>query len=965
MNAPWIEGLKALDLKSSKGIHQNHMLQKLGGENEHDLQLLNQFEALALESPKEVANGFSSHKRFNWNDQNADIPNQSSNMWSNNQSSSDGYNAKNVSSTKPIFVPNNSNKNANEDQYATPTNGFPLLSQCSNEGVKIVELVLGSSPASYKGIHSLDAHLMQLRNELGQHAGGLGRASNIMPNETSNGINNKHDSQISNVTDNVNRNIHMKELDRVPNLLKQISRDDDNNFAFDPVGAHLSDAFDNSNENNRRKTPVGNAKQPGQDFGFRNNGNISSGGQWNGFGLNSSNGFQNNLGTRKASIGYEVPHQSMYNGLANTSSNAYQSGYDSSKQNYGTKGISIPGANYVQQQRSNDVGVNNFSLHPNLMSQAQFLVGSPLNAAQATNQYQFLAASPPNSYLVNGNNSSSTITIPNHDSNSKRFYDGINFSSSPMTGFISGTPPSAVAPLYNYMTQLSGGNNNSFAPAGIAEAIVNGGFAERANGNNVQNGILNASNANSGFQNNTRPEYNNNSSKATKGGRRQNFDKPRSRLLEDFRNNRCPELSLMQVEGHVVEFSKDQHGSRFIQQKLESANYEEKCMVFNEVMPALFELSTDVFANYVIQKFLDCGTLEQRIDMGKRIRSDILRMSLQMYGCRVVQKVLERDKQSKTAILPEGQRDELAFSLKCDIVELVRDQNGNHVVQKALQTVDPQKMDFVCEAIRGRAKEVSLHTYGCRVVQRMMENLSEKQMQPILTELMDYTEELSKNEYGNYVIQHILEHGSDDLRAMIVRSVKGSVYDLCFDKYASNVIEKAISKSTPAQSNILIEEILTSCSSRRGEAFLKLLNNSYGNYVVQTMINVANDQMSEMLFRYIEPHKALLSKGVYGKHILQKMEKFGVTSKDNRYARNIMNNGQLKSNRFGNRKNVRGNDGRINGQTSLTNNGFKEHQYVNQRYDTGMKRVDAGKNYFSNGVDTYGVNFNLSDIQGM
>lgn len=46
----------------------------------------------------------------------------------------------------------------------------------------------------------------------------------------------------------------------------------------------------------------------------------------------------------------------------------------------------------------------------------------------------------------------------------------------------------------------------------------------------------------------------------------------RSQLLEEFRNSRLPQLQLSDLVSHVVEFSQDQHGSRFIQQKLERAS---------------------------------------------------------------------------------------------------------------------------------------------------------------------------------------------------------------------------------------------------------------------------------------------------------------------------------------------------------------------------------------------------------
>lgn len=52
----------------------------------------------------------------------------------------------------------------------------------------------------------------------------------------------------------------------------------------------------------------------------------------------------------------------------------------------------------------------------------------------------------------------------------------------------------------------------------------------------------------------------------------------------------------------IFYFSVDQHGSRFIQQKLEHCRAEEKVSVFKEVLPHASKLMTDVFGNYVIQK---------------------------------------------------------------------------------------------------------------------------------------------------------------------------------------------------------------------------------------------------------------------------------------------------------------------------------------------------------------------------
>ena len=51
-------------------------------------------------------------------------------------------------------------------------------------------------------------------------------------------------------------------------------------------------------------------------------------------------------------------------------------------------------------------------------------------------------------------------------------------------------------------------------------------------------------------------------------------------------------------------YSCNQHGSRFIQQKLDTVSLEEKAMVFQEVLPHALTLMKDVFGNYVIQKVI-------------------------------------------------------------------------------------------------------------------------------------------------------------------------------------------------------------------------------------------------------------------------------------------------------------------------------------------------------------------------
>ncbi|RXN38951.1 pumilio -like protein [Labeo rohita] len=170
----------------------------------------------------------------------------------------------------------------------------------------------------------------------------------------------------------------------------------------------------------------------------------------------------------------------------------------------------------------------------------------------------------------------------------------------------------------------------------------------------------------------------------------------RSRLLEDFRNNRYPNLQLREIAGHVMEFSQDQHGSRFIQLKLERASPAERQLVFNEILQAAYQLMVDVFGNYVIQKFFEFGSLDQKLALAERIRGHVLSLALQMYGCRVIQKALE--------FIPSDQQviNEMVRELDGHVLKCVKDQNGNHVVQKCIECVQPHALQFIIDAFKGQ-----------------------------------------------------------------------------------------------------------------------------------------------------------------------------------------------------------------------------------------------------------------------
>ena len=69
-----------------------------------------------------------------------------------------------------------------------------------------------------------------------------------------------------------------------------------------------------------------------------------------------------------------------------------------------------------------------------------------------------------------------------------------------------------------------------------------------------------------------------------------------------------------------------------------------------------------------------------------------------MYSCRVIQKGLESvGGEAQLIIIQE---------LDGNVLKCVKDQNGNHVVQKCVECVDPRHLDFIIEAFRDHVSNV-------------------------------------------------------------------------------------------------------------------------------------------------------------------------------------------------------------------------------------------------------------------
>lgn len=364
-------------------------------------------------------------------------------------------------------------------------------------------------------------------------------------------------------------------------------------------------------------------------------------------------------------------------------------------------------------------------------------------------------------------------------------------------------------------------------------------------------------------RNSRSPVFNSNK-KSGKPSKFKNKHIVRSPILEEFRNNKDKKYTLYDIANYGYEFAKDQHGSRFIQQELETASDESKEAFFKEIRTNSMDLMTDVFGNYVIQKYFEHGTPVQKKVLFELMRGSFNTLSLQMYGCRVVQRCLEG--------IPLTDQLEIMEELRPNILNLVKDQNGNHVIQKAIEQIPIEKIPFVLDSLRHQIYHLSMHPYGCRVIQRLLECSNVEDQEFILNELKGFIYYLVQDQFGNYVIQHVIESGEKKDTDVILKVVLDNLIELSKHKFASNAVEKCII-NLPVESRIEIyETMLKDNMSKDGELseqtnLMLMMKDPFANYVVQKMVELIDMDRKKLLVLKIRQYLKLIQKNSHGKHL--------------------------------------------------------------------------------------------------
>jgi len=200
-------------------------------------------------------------------------------------------------------------------------------------------------------------------------------------------------------------------------------------------------------------------------------------------------------------------------------------------------------------------------------------------------------------------------------------------------------------------------------------------------------------------------------------------------------------------------------------------------------------------------------------------------------GCREVQFAIDSADEVEVVTL--------AKELEGHIWEATCCPHANHVLQKLLEQLQPQDLQFVLGELLsgGLLLQASKHKYGCRIVQRLLERCQAEQVQLLVSILTPQAAFVACHPYGNYVIQKLLRCCHVKEAKPLRKALQEGVQSLGHDPYGTAVLSCAM-QTLPFDERVELARAL----AQDTELLVDLACSRHGHQAAKAVVDVLTGQ---------------------------------------------------------------------------------------------------------------------------
>ena len=237
--------------------------------------------------------------------------------------------------------------------------------------------------------------------------------------------------------------------------------------------------------------------------------------------------------------------------------------------------------------------------------------------------------------------------------------------------------------------------------------------------------------------------------------------------------------------------------------------------------------------------------------------------------CRIVQEKLEEKKNDPNFI------GKFFHNIESVLFEIINHQFGNYVIQKFFDIMINQKNKTLITSffakIQNELFKISVNSYGTRVFQKALEKLDESNYENFETEELNtiihnliekHLFPLCFDKNGNHVFQKIIRLFPKTKNDFIYNQLNQSAIEICKLKQGATILQTALKYANESQKSSLLHTILDDIST--------LINDEYGNYIIQFIFDLKEKEYNEIIFTYITKNTLSLSKKKFSSNVIDK-----------------------------------------------------------------------------------------------
>ena len=218
--------------------------------------------------------------------------------------------------------------------------------------------------------------------------------------------------------------------------------------------------------------------------------------------------------------------------------------------------------------------------------------------------------------------------------------------------------------------------------------------------------------------------------------------------------------------------------------------------------------------------------------------------------------------------------------IKPHLIIIMTHQFGNYVIQKLLEILIYQEnKELFTEIIslldqNNSLYSISINNYGTRVIQKTLEKLIESGYNKVETAeinnclknlISEHLYDLCKDKNGNHVYQKLLKvfnKEKEETNNFLYDYLADIAVDVALLQQGATIFSTAISLGSYNQKEKMCNKI--------NQNLNKLINNKYGNYSVQAIINALKDEkkLIEPIYLYISNNIVELSNQKYSSNVV-------------------------------------------------------------------------------------------------